>query len=319
MTAALVQLLGGGVLLYLGAEWLVGGASRLALSLRVPQLIVGLTIVAYGTSMPEAIVGIEAALAGHGDVALGNIIGSNIANLGLILGLSALLFPARVAGELRLRELPVLFAATVGLVLVLLDGQLSRWEGAGLLAASIAYTGWMIGSARSGAILARAGGSVQAADAGGTAGASSRARQLATAACGLGVLVLGGNLLVTGATVLALALGMSERVVGLTIVSLGTSLPELVTCLVAGFRGHSDIAIGNVMGSNIFNVLLCLGGVGVLGGVAVDPRGLRLELIVLALITLIGLILLRKARTLHRLEGLLLLLTYVAFLVQLAL
>jgi cation:H+ antiporter len=143
-----IMLLGGGVLLYFGAEWLVGGAAGLARSLRVPALIVGLTVVAYGTSAPEIVVGIQAALDAHPDLALGNVIGSNIANLGLILGVSALVTPAVIDGALARRELWVLGASTLALPLVLLDGAVAMWEGALMLAAAIGYTAWMVVATR---------------------------------------------------------------------------------------------------------------------------------------------------------------------------
>lgn len=133
-------LVAGGLLLYFGAAWFVGGASSLALSLRVPQLLVGLTVVAYGTSAPEVIVGVQAAKTGHGDVALGNVIGSNIANIGLILGLAAIVRPARVDGSLRMREVPVLLASALLVPLLLFDGRVTKWEGAGLLVTALAYT-----------------------------------------------------------------------------------------------------------------------------------------------------------------------------------
>lgn len=318
----LTQLLGGGVLLYFGAEWLVAGASKLALSLRVPQLIVGLTVVAYGTSMPEAVVSVEAALAGHGAVALGNVIGSNIANLGLILGLSALVRPARVAGGLRVRELPVLFAATAALVFVTLDGAVSFAEGLTLLACAVGYTAWAILGARSAAALADATDAAGiAAEAAGIAGAPSpggRVRAIAIGFCGLCLLLLGGSLFVTGATALALHIGMSERVVGLTIVAIGTSLPELMTSLIAASRGHSDIAVGNVIGSNIFNVLFCLGAAGVVGTIEVEPAGVFLDLLVLSLMTIAGIVFMRRARTMRRSEACVLLAAYFAFLGGLA-
>jgi cation:H+ antiporter len=316
MTAVLM-LLGGAVLLYFGAEWLVGGASRLALSLRIPQLIVGLSVVAFGTSAPEIIVSVEAALAGHGAVALGNVLGSNIANLGLVLGISVLVRPARVAGELRGRELPVLFASTVALAAILVDGVVAGWEAALLLVAAFAYTAWTIRAARSGAVVAEARAATEvtagAADAGGAPAPDGRARQAVVAAVGLGVLLLGGKLFVDGATAVAYAIGMSERVVGLTIVAVGTSLPELATSLIAAARGHSEIAIGNVVGSNIYNVLLCLGAAGLAGNIATPPETVLLDLAVLGVMTLLGLVFLRTARVLQRWEGLVLVLCYAAF------
>jgi cation:H+ antiporter len=318
-----ILLLVGGALLYFGAEWLVSGSSRLAVTLRVPQLIVGLTVVAYGTSAPEVIVGIQAAAGGHGDVALGNVIGSNIANLGLILGLTALIRPARVDGTLRRRELPVLAFSTLALPLVFLDGELQRWEAALLVLASIAYTGWTIRHARGRSIVAEAsaGGIItaEAAGEGGGAAPEGRARQIVVAAAGLLLLLLGGNVFVRGATGVALAWGMSERVVGLTIVAVGTSVPELATSLIAAFRGHSDIAVGNIVGSNIFNVLFCLGASGLVGRVAARPSALLADVGALAIVTALSLVFLRGARTIWRWEGALLLALYVAFIVRLAL
>lgn len=322
MLRNLTELLGGGVLLYFGAEWLVAGASKLALSLRVPQLIVGLTVVAYGTSMPEAVVSVEAAMAGHGAVALGNVIGSNIANLGLVLGLAALVRPARVPSELRRRELPVLSVATAALVLALLDGAVSRWEAAAFLLSAIGYTAWSIRGARSGAVVAQARHAAsltaEAADLAGAPSPGRRGRQLGIGAVGLCLLLIGGSLFVTGATGLALRVGMSERVVGLTIVAIGTSLPELLTSIIAALRGHSDIAVGNVIGSNIFNVAFCLGTAGFVGNIVVEPAALFPDLIALTLMTVAGVFFLRSARTLSRPEASILLLCYLVFLGRLA-
>ncbi len=267
--AELARLLGGGILLYLGAEWFVGGASALALALRVPQLIVGLTVVAYGTSAPEVVVGVQAALSGHGEVALANVIGSNIANIGLILGIAGLLKPAHVDSELRRRELPVLVASTLLVPAVSFDGVVSTWEGAGLMGLAFAYTTLMIRAASSARKVKRALSEIRTtAEAADTAGApSSRktGRSAAIAAAGLIALLIGGNLFIDGAVAAARWLGMSERLVGLTIVAVGTSLPELVTSVIAARRGHSDLAVGNVVGSNIFNVLLCLGAASLFG------------------------------------------------------
>lgn len=320
MISLLVLALAAGML-YLGAEWLVGGASRLALSLRVPQLIVGLTVVAYGTSAPEVIVGIQAAAAGQGDVALGNVLGSNIANLGLILGVTALVRPARVDGSLRRRELPVLLAATLALPLVLADGVVRAWEGAVLLLAAAGYTFWMIKTSRGDALgeaVKDTEATAEAAESAGVPVATSRGRQVLIALLGLVVLLVGGHLFVRAATDLARAWGMSERMVGLTIVAVGTSLPELATGVIAAVRGNSDIAVGNVVGSNIFNVLLCLGAAGVGGRIAAPPGAFRDDLVALGLITVVALVFLRSARTLRRSEGAILLAGYVTFLVRLA-
>jgi cation:H+ antiporter len=312
-----LQLLGGGLLLYFGAEWFVGGAAGLALALRVPQLLVGLTVVAYGTSAPEVVVGVQAAASGHGEVALANVVGSNIANIGLVLGVAALVRPPRVNGALRRRELPVLAACTVAVPLLLLDGKVARWEGVVLLVLAVGYSAWMIRSARSATALAATAADTQVAAATADAAGAPHARGVgwsaATAVVGLAVLVVGGRLFVTGAVDLARALGMSDRVVGLTIVAVGTSLPELVTSVIAAVRGHADLAVGNVVGSNVFNVLLCLGAAALTGPVLGTPRQLGVDLAVLVGMTTLLVVLLRGERLVARREGGLALGLYVAY------
>lgn len=314
-----IQLLGGGLLLYFGAEWFVGGASALALALRVPQLLVGLTVVAYGTSAPEIIVGVEAASAGYGAVALGNVIGSNIANIGLILGVAALVRPARVDAALRRRELPVLVASTALIPLLLIDGRVSRWEGGALLSIAAGYTAWMVRAARSASAQATArldattAGEV--ADAAGAPQLVGSMRAMLTAAVGLGVLLVGGSLFVGGAVSVARALGLSERLVGLTIVAIGTSLPELVTSVIAARRGHSELAVGNVVGSNIFNVFLCLGAAALAGPMSSPLQTLGVDLAALVLMTCIAAMFIRSERSISRREGAIAVALYVAFMV----
>lgn len=312
-----IQLIGSGVLLYFGAEWFVAGASALALALRVPQILVGLTVVAYGTSAPEIIVGIQAASAGYGDVALGNVIGSNIANIGLILGAAALISPPRVDGALCQRELPVLLASAALVPLLLIDGAISGWEGAGLLLFAVAYTAWMVRSARKASVLAEAKldarATSEAADAAGAPKPVGSLRAALTAGFGLVVVLVGGHLFVDGAISVARTLGMSDRLVGLTIVAVGTSLPELVTSVIAARRGHSDIAVGNVVGSNIFNVLLCLGASSMAGSVARALSTLGLELVALGVMTALAATFIRTERTISRLEGAIVLALYVVF------
>jgi cation:H+ antiporter len=284
-------------------------------------MLVGLTVVAYGTSAPEVIVGIQAATTGHGDIALGNVIGSNIANLGLILGVSTLVRPAVVDGALRKRELPVLLASTLAVPAILFDGVVRLWEAGLLVFAAFLYTASTVRSARSSGTISeateRAAVTAEAADIAGAPVVSGRVRQLGVAMVGLAILLVGGHLFVSGATALARAVGMSERVVGLTIVAVGTSLPELAASLIAALRGHSDIALGNVVGSNIFNVLLCLGASGLFGAIQSDPSAMVVDLAVLTAMTAAGLVFMRTARTLRRWEGALLLVSYAAFLVYL--
>jgi cation:H+ antiporter len=310
-------LLSGGVLLYFGSSWFVGGASALAASLRIPEIVVGLTVVAYGTSAPEMIVGIQAALSNHGDIALGNVLGSNIANIGLILGTAALVCPARVDGSLRRREMPVLLGSALLLPLLLLDGRVAWWEGGGLLAIAVGYTLGMVWSARTAAIHRRAleGADVMAAAADAAGGPRLKKAALAALAAfvGLAVLLAGAHLFVEGAVAVARALGMSDRLVGLTVVAVGTSLPELVTSVVASVRGHADIAVGNVIGSNIFNILLCLGAAALAGPLAADPSAVRADLAALLLMTALAALFIRTARTITRAEGAFLLALYAAY------
>jgi cation:H+ antiporter len=237
------------ILLVAGGELMVCGAARLAARLGIKPLIIGLTVVAFGTSSPELAVSISAALAGEVDIAVGNVVGSNIFNVLFILGLSALIVPLVVSEQLVRLDVPIMVAASLLLVLLALDGSLSRLECGGLVLALAAYIGVQIGiSRRTGAI-----GTVPAAAGG------SMPIDLLLIAGGLGMLVLGSHWLVAAAVAIAQLFGVSQVVIGLTIVAAGTSLPEVVTSVVAGLRGQRDIAVGNVIGSNIFNILAVLG------------------------------------------------------------
>lgn len=308
-------LLGGGALLYFGAEWFVAGASSLALALRVPQIVVGLTVVAYGTSAPEAIVGVEAASSGHGDIALANVLGSNVANVGLILGLTALLRPARVDPGLRTRELPVLLASAAATLMMLLDGVIARWEATSLLLGAIAYSAWMIRLARKPLSEARAHASAAAAaaDAAGGPAPKSALTSGGTALIGLAVLLVGGRLFVDGAVATANHFGISERVIGLTIVAIGTSLPELMTSVIAARHGHSDLAIGNVVGSNVFNLLLCLGAAALAGRVGATLDAVALDVGMFLVMTVLLGVFIRDDRIVSRAEGGVALGMYLAF------
>jgi cation:H+ antiporter len=284
----------------------------------VPQIIVGLTVVAYGTSAPELIVGIQAAVAGRGEVALGNVVGSNIANIGLILGLATLTRPARVHDSLRRREMPVLLLSAAMVPALMLDGRLALWEALGLLVLAAAYTTWMVRATLSTMTSLRevrkdASVTASAADAAGAPHRGGSAWSLGIVLMGLVLLLLGGHLFVGSAVSIARAIGISDRIVGLTIVALGTSLPELVTSVVAAIRGHSDIAIGNVVGSNIFNVLLCLGGAGLSGAVEVDLRAVSVELAVMVVMTLLAAVYIRRERSISRTEGAVALALYAVF------
>ena len=254
-----VYLIAGLVLLVAGAEVLVRGAARLAAQFGIPPLIIGLTVVAFGTSAPETAVSVQAALNGSGDIAIGNVVGSNIANVLLILGLSALVAPLIVSRQLIRLDVPLMIGASLVTWALAMDGSLGRLDGALLFGGVVAYTLFLIiGSRRSKATDNRD----EFADEFGlheTPKPYAWAINLALLVAGLVLLVGGSNLLVEGAVTLAKALGLSELVIGLTIIAVGTSLPELATSMIAAFKGERDIAVGNVVGSNLFNLLCVLG------------------------------------------------------------
>lgn len=282
----------GCALLYGGAEWLVGGSAGIARQLGVKALVIGLTVVAYGTSAPEGVVSAIAALDGNGAIAVGNVVGSNVVNLGIILGLTAVFAPPRVDGSLIQREVPVMVASAFAVPAVLFDGVVTRFEGALLLLGAIAFTIW---------VLAKAKGASSSDEP--IAVTRSRGKNAALAVAGLCALIAGGKLLVDGAVGIAATFHIDERIVGLTIVAIGTSLPELATSLVAAARGQSSIAIGNVVGSNIFNALLILGAAAVLAPIRIPFADIRTSMVTMMLITIAGAIALRGDRTISRLEG----------------
>jgi cation:H+ antiporter len=318
-----VRLVGGGLVLYLGAEYLVKGAAGLAASLGIPPLIIGLTVVGYGTSAPEIAVSVAAALRGSPAIAVGNALGSNIANLGLILGMTALVSPPRTDGALVRREVPLLLLTTAALPLIFLDGRAARLEGFALVAVAIGITAWMIVAGLRAGLVRQSEDELKLVsevteEAGGPAH-GGRLRLAIYSVVGLAGLVLGGEFFVKGATGIARAFGVEERIVGLTIVAIGTSLPELATSLIAARRGHGELAVGNVVGSNLFNVLLVLGIAASIRPIEMPLPTIAGDLVVLGSMTVFAAFMLRTERRLTRTEGTILLLGYVAFLVRLIL
>ncbi len=295
----------GGAMLYFGAEWLVRGAAGLALKLGVRPLLIGLTVVSYATSAPELVVSVVAARMGDSAIALGNVVGSNIANVALILGLTALISPPRGDGTMAGRELWVLLAATVALPLTLINGWIGRFEGAALFAGAVAFT-----------LLTLRWSKARPVDLDEVPSEErfGKPALIGIGIVGLGVLVAGGQLFVNGAVEIAKVFGMNERVIGLTIVAIGTSLPELAASVVAALRGHSELALGNVVGSNIFNLLLILGVASLVHPIGSSLTAMFLDLPVLGALTLYLVLALRKPRVVTRTEGTLLTLSYVTFL-----
>ena len=249
--------------LVVGADVLVRGASRLAVSFGVSPLVVGLTVVAFGTSAPEMAVSVGSALAGSPDLALGNVVGSNICNVLLILGISALITPLLVDEQIIRQEIPIMIGVSALLVVMALDGHLGLVESIVLFALVIAYTVFLIVQSR------RASKAVQeefGTDLPTSAWDRHWAVQVGLIATGLVMLIVGADWLVEAAVAFARAFGVSDLVVGLTVVAVGTSMPEIATSIVAAMRGQRDIAVGNVVGSNIFNILAVLGASGIASG-----------------------------------------------------
>lgn len=248
-------LLAGLVALYFGAEWLVRGGASLALRLGITPLLIGLTVVAYGTSTPELVVSVRAATQGQAALAVGNAVGSNIFNVGVILGLTALVAPLRVQFQLLKFDAPVLIGVALAFLLFFRDGQIDRWEALALLAALVVYTVVNVRMARRKA----SSGVGQEFDGAVPRPTGAAWKDVALITAGLAVLVLGLRLFVTAAVDLARAFRVSEAVIGLTIIAAGTSLPELAASVVAAARKQPDIALANVIGSSIYNILAILG------------------------------------------------------------
>lgn len=268
------------VFLVIGAEALVKGASRLAAAFRVSPLIIGLTVVAFGTSAPELAVSIEAALADQAGIAIGNVVGSNIFNVLFILGVSALIVPLMVSAQLIRLDVPLMVALSVIVFLMALDESLSRVDGIILVAGLIAYVAFLILQSRRDNFAADAAAAAGANTPEEQANAATNPRWLLNLGLvfgGLAMLIVGSRWLVDAAIAFAQYLGVSELVIGLTIVAAGTSMPEVVTSIVAALRGERDIAVGNVVGSNIFNIM------GVLGiASAIAPHGIEVSAAFLA-------------------------------------
>ena len=263
-----LEIVFGIVVLTFGADALVRGAAGLAERLGMSQLVIGLTVVAFGTSMPELFVSVGAALRGNGGVSLGNAVGSNIFNVLFILGVAAIINPLLVHRQLVRLDVPVMVATALVILVLSLDGALGLAEGFFLLSLIVAYT----------VVVVRLGKHADPSEPNlGGKGAASLFRssslpiQIGWVLAGLALLIVGARFLVTGAETVARALGVSDLIIGLTVVAAGTSLPELATSVVAAFKGQRDIAVGNVVGSNIFNALAVLGA----SAIAAGPAGLE--------------------------------------------
>ena len=317
MTAStIIFLVLGLVLLVGGAEFLVRGASSLAISVGISPLVVGLTVVAFGTSSPELAVSVMSAFKGQADLALGNVVGSNIFNVLFILGLSAVIVPLVVAQQLVRFDVPLMIGASLLLMLLGWDGNLSRLDGILLFLGIVAYTVFLIHQSRresSEAVKAEYDAEFSGKPGG------SWLKNIALIGVGLAGLMLGSKWLVDSAVAIAQSCGVSELVIGLTIVAAGTSMPEVATSVVAAIRGERDIAVGNVVGSNIFNILCVLGLSSIVSpaGVEVSDAALRFDIPVMIAVAVACLPIFFSGYLITRGNGVMFLAFYVAYLVYL--
>ena len=294
----------GFVMLVKGSDWFVDGAAGIAAKFRIPQIIIGLTIVAMGTSAPEAAVSITAASAGSADITVGNIVGSNIMNVLVILGLASVIVPVAVGKSTQKVDAPFMIAISAIFLLLGWDGVITRADGFVLVALFAAYIGYMIWEA------------IRSNEEGDEVKDSPIWKLLLSTAIGLALVVWGADVAVGAATKLATIFGMSERFIGLTVVALGTSLPELFTSVTAARKGNADIAIGNIVGSNIFNILFVVG----LSSMIIDvpfAANFRIDMLVALAASLFLLLASLKQKKLVRWHGAVMLLGYVGYFVYL--
>ncbi len=313
-------LLAGLAVLLIGADLLVRGASRLALRFGISPLVIGLTVVAFGTSSPELAVGVQSGLSGQSDIALGNVVGSNIFNVLAVLGLSALIAPLVVQQQLVRFEVPLIVGLSGLILLMAKDGRVGPFDGLLLVSGLAAYTVFVIRQARREAPVVQAEYAKEFGDA--PSGWMTRLPvQIALLLVGLGLLVLGATWLVDGAVAIARALEISEAVIGLTIVAAGTSFPELATSVVAAVRGERDIAVGNVVGSSVFNLLGILGvsALATPGGLPVAPGLVYFDIPVMIAVAFACLPIFASGNRIARWEGALFLAYYAAYIAYLVL
>ena len=316
---AILEIVAGLLLLVGGGELLVRGASRLAAWLSISPLLIGLTVVAFGTSAPELAVSLKSAFSGNPDVAIGNVIGSNIFNILFILGLSASILPLFVSSQLIRRDVPIMIAASLMLYFFSWNGNIGRVDGAILFACLLVYLTWCIWQSR------REGQEVIEEFARELPKEKSDGRRLAgyilLILIGLALLVFGSNSLVKGSVTIAQMLGVSELVIGLTVVAVGTSLPEVATSVLAAVRGEREIAVGNVVGSNLFNIFCVIGLSGIVSpqGVDVSLDAMEFDIPVMIAVAIACLPIFLSGHVIARWEGAVFLFYYFAYMAYLVL
>ena len=305
-----ILLLPAGLLILIkGADWLVEGAAALAKRLGLSSLVIGLTVVAMGTSAPEVAASIAAALADSGDIAAGNVYGSNIANLALVGGMCALIRPITVHTAALFRDLPIMIGSALLLFPALRSGRLERGFALMLI---ICFIGFLFITIRTGKKHPESAAIPPGEPPKIPAGLITC---IVLIAVGLLALALGARMTIYSASIIGKRAGLSEAFIGLTIVAIGTSLPELLTCLVASFRGHDDLSIGNLVGSNIFNTLLVLGSAGLVRPFTVSTRFVGIDYGIMIAVSILFAAFAIAKRKISRTAGLLLTLTYIAFII----
>jgi cation:H+ antiporter len=307
----------GFVLLYFGAEWLVKGSSSLARSLGVTPIVIGLTVVAFGTSAPELVVSLISSIQGKSMIAVGNVVGSNICNIALVLGLSAVFQPIKSDPMVVRRDIPIMLAISVYLLLLTFNSNLGRIEGATLFAGIITYTFFNYYLAKK-ETAGAAGIESELAEIGFIA---SRPRQILLIVAGIAGVVGGAQIVVVNAVKIMTILGVSEKFIGLTIVAFGTSLPELATSVVAALRGEMDISIGNLVGSNVFNIMSVIGVAALVRPIPIPggffDSGLWIDYLVMMFTSFLPWLMMRKSFTITRKDGSILLFCYLGYLTYL--
>ena len=308
---AVISVIVGFVALVGGGEFLIRSSVKLAAAVGIPPLVIGLTVVAFATSAPELAVVIQSSFAGKTDLGIGNAVGSNIFNVLFVLGLSALVAPLVVTARLVRFDVPLMMGASILLLLLSIDGHLGRWDGSLMFALLVAYLVWTIRQSRQ----AKQAVKEEFAEGFGPVRGKQLWIQVAFFITGLVLLVVGAHYIVAGSVAIAKSFGVSELIIGLTVIAIGTSLPEVVTSVVASYRGERDIAVGNVIGSNLFNILgvLGLGSIFAPSGIDVTLDAIRFDMPVMIIVAIVCLPIFFVGNRIARWEGGLLFAYYVAY------
>lgn len=326
MFLQVILLIVGFALLYCGAHWLIKGSANLAKSLGVSTVVIGLTVVAFGTSAPELVVSVIASVQNKSMIAVGNVVGSNICNIALILGIASFLMPITANRSVVRRDIPLMLAISAYLLILSLDSYISRLEGVTLFTGIIMYTVYnyyvSAGEKRTaGQCLAAAGDTASDAELEEIGYIESRFMQIVLILAGIAGVVIGAKLMIDAAVILMRNLGVSQKFIGLTVVAFGTSLPELATSVVAALKKQMDISIGNLVGSNVFNILSVIGIAAMVRPISIPggfiKSGLIVDYVVMMLVSFLPLVMMWKDNTIRRRDGFILLCCYFGYLAYL--